>query len=66
MSDLMMQMITHDGQLQLRVGGGVDALSRSMTDDDVSEALFAKVVRRLNELGRREPRTTVASHAKHR
>lgn len=64
MSDLMMQMITHDRQLQLRVGGGVDALSRSMSGDDVSEALFARVVRRLNELGRREPRTTVADDTK--
>jgi hypothetical protein len=62
MSDLMMQMLTHDRELQLRVGGGVDALSRSMTADDVSEALFARVVRRMNELGRREPRARVASH----
>lgn len=54
MSDLMMQMITHDQRLQLREGGGVDALSRAMNDDDVSEALLAAVIRRLNELGRRE------------
>ena len=52
MSDLMMQMITHDRRLQLRVGGGVDALSRAMDDADVSEALLASVIRRLNALAR--------------
>lgn len=61
MSDLMMQMITHDRRLQLQVGGGVDALSRAMDDDDVSEALLSSVIRRLNALGRREPPTTIAS-----
>ena len=53
MSDLMMQMITHDRRLQLRVGGGVDALSRAKSGEDVSETLFNALVRRLNELGRR-------------
>jgi len=56
MSDLMMQMITHDRRLQLRIGGGVDALSRTITADDVSEALLASVIRRLNELGRNPSR----------
>jgi hypothetical protein len=64
MSDLMMQMITHDRRLKLRIGGGVDTLSRTMNGDDVSEALFASVLRRLNELGRREPGTSIASHRK--
>jgi hypothetical protein len=53
MSDLMMQMITHDRRLKLRVGGGVDALSRTKSAEDVSEMLFAALVRRLNELARR-------------
>ena len=63
MSDLMMEMITHDRRLELRVGGGGDALSRAMSADDVSESLFASVLRRLNELGRREPRPALAAHA---
>jgi hypothetical protein len=53
MSDLMMQMITHDRSLRLRVGGGVDALSRTKSGEDVSENLFNALLRRLNELGRR-------------
>lgn len=56
MSDLMMEMMTRDSRLQLRVGGGVDALSRIKTDEDVSERLFASLLRRLNELARREKR----------
>ena len=56
MSDLMMQMITHDRRLQLRIGGGVDALSRTISADDVSEALLASVIRRLNQLGRNPSR----------
>ena len=52
-SDLMMQMITRDHDLKLRIGGGVDALSRTKTDEDVSERLFAALLRRLNELARR-------------
>ncbi|GAC1396734.1 MAG: hypothetical protein NVSMB68_13370 [Thermoanaerobaculia bacterium] len=51
-SDVMMGMITHDRSLQLRIGGGVDALSRAKTDEDVSEKLFAAFLRRLNDLGR--------------
>lgn len=54
MSDLMMQMITRDRRLRLRVGAGVEALSRVRNPDEVSEALFSAMLRRLNELGRRE------------
>lgn len=61
MSDLMMQMIIHDPRLQLRVGGGADALSRTMSGEDASEALLAAVFHRLNQLGRREGPDSVAS-----
>ena len=55
-SDLMMQILTHDRRLALRIGAGVDALSRTKNAGDVSERLFRALVRRLNGLGRREQR----------
>jgi hypothetical protein len=63
-SDLMMQMVTHDPHLELRVGGGVDALSRTKTSDDYSEVLFHRFVRQLNDLGRYEPSKPFAPNAK--
>ena len=53
-SDLMMQMITHDRRLRLQTGASVDQLSRVESSEDVSEALFKSLLRRLNTLGQRE------------
>jgi hypothetical protein len=52
-SDLMMEMLTHSPNLQLRVGAGVDALSREENPEDASERLFAAFLRRLDQLARR-------------
>ena len=54
-SDLMMQMLTQDENLQLRVGAGVDALSSEKNPEDASEKLFARFLRKLDRLARREP-----------
>lgn len=53
-SDLMMQMLTHDRRLSLRIGAGVDALSRAESAGDVSESLFRALIHRLNQLGRQQ------------
>jgi hypothetical protein len=52
-SDLMMQMLTRDRRLKLRVGAGVDELSRDKNPEAASERLFARFLRRLDVMARR-------------
>ena len=55
-SDLMMQMLTRDARLRLRVGAGVDALSNEKDPEEASERLFARFLRRLDGMARRPAR----------
>ncbi|HSP35079.1 MAG TPA: hypothetical protein VLU46_12235 [Thermoanaerobaculia bacterium] len=62
-SDLLMQMVVHSSELKLRVGGGVDVLSREKDPEAVSEKLYRSFLRHLNALARLEPPNTFASDA---
>jgi hypothetical protein len=60
-SDLLMEMVLRSPVLRLRIGGGVDALSREKDPEAVSERLFNSFLRHLDMLARREPQTSFAS-----
>jgi len=62
-SDLLMEMLLRSPVLRLRIGGGVDALSREKDPEAVSERLYSSFLRQLDALARREPQNSVASHA---
>ncbi len=62
-SDLLMEMLLGSPSLRLRVGGGVDALSREKDPEAVSEKLYRTFVGHLNWLAKREQPQRVASHA---
>lgn len=62
-SDLLMEMVTHNPELSLRIGGGADPFSRQRDSEDISEALYNIFLRHLDALAKREPPNSFASRA---
>jgi len=56
-SDLLMQLLTNDPALDLRVATPVDSVERSTPEDSVAEALFARFVALLDHIAATGERT---------
>ena len=61
-SDIMMQILTRDSQLELAVNHAVDELSPEMQPADRSEELFKRFKTYLNAVAMREGVTTKVAH----
>jgi hypothetical protein len=62
-SEMLIQMLLRDPQLQLRTGAHVDELSKEQTSPEASEKLFKAFVAHLNFAAARDGRTQTASAA---
>jgi hypothetical protein len=62
-SEMLIQMLLRDRQLQLRTGAHVEELSKEQTSPEASEKLFKSFVAHLNYVAARDSRTQTASAA---
>ncbi|HYI11201.1 MAG TPA: hypothetical protein VEK57_19250 [Thermoanaerobaculia bacterium] len=62
-SEMLIQMLLRDPQLQLRTGAHVEELSKEQTSPETSEKLFKGFVAHLNYVAARDGRTQTASAA---